>query len=67
MSTNREKDPGRRARKEAGLDADLEQIWQDESPMTAQSTDFADQVDGELGTRRRAGSKHNDSAAVSES
>ncbi|GAA3940726.1 hypothetical protein [Pseudoclavibacter caeni] len=42
------------ARRDAAHDADLEQLWQDESPSTARHTEVADQVDGELGTRRRA-------------
>lgn len=39
---------------EAALDADLEEVWQDESPQTAAATETADEVDGELGTRGRA-------------
>ncbi|HJX78925.1 hypothetical protein [Glutamicibacter sp.] len=39
---------------EAELAADLEQIWQEESPDTAKTTKFADEVDGELGTREGA-------------
>lgn len=41
-----------KSEKEAELAADLESIWQDEAPLTAKRTDFADEVDGELGTRR---------------
>jgi hypothetical protein len=42
---------------DAELAADLEEIWQQESPDTARRTQVADEVDGELGTRpgRRAG------------
>ncbi|WP_404287161.1 hypothetical protein [Glutamicibacter arilaitensis] len=36
---------------EAELAADLEEIWQEESPTTARATNAADEVDGELGTR----------------
>lgn len=36
---------------EQELRADLEEIWQGESPATARETDFADEVDGRLGTR----------------
>ncbi len=36
---------------EAQLQAELEEIWQEESPATAKRTEFADEVDGELGTR----------------
>ncbi|MGP5154530.1 hypothetical protein [Glutamicibacter ardleyensis] len=36
---------------EAELAADLEATWQEESPSTAKTTKFADEVDGELGTR----------------
>ena len=36
---------------ERHLSADLEEIWQEESPTTAKVTDLADEVDGELGTR----------------
>lgn len=36
---------------EQELRADLEEIWQGESPATARRTDFADEVDGRLGTR----------------
>lgn len=43
-------------KKEANLAADLEQVWQEESPQTAAETKFADEVDGELGTRKK-GSK----------
>lgn len=39
---------------EAKLEAELEETWQSESPTTASATDFADEVDGELGTRDRA-------------
>jgi|APTNR8051073442_1049403.scaffolds.fasta_scaffold231854_1 hypothetical protein len=39
---------------ERHLRADLEEIWQAESPMTAKVTDLADEVDGELGTRPSA-------------
>ena len=39
--------------KEANLAADLEQVWQEESPETASHTKFADEVDGELGTRKK--------------
>lgn len=38
---------------EQELRADLEEVWQDESPMTARRTDFADEVDGRLNTRHR--------------
>lgn len=38
---------------EQELRADLEEIWQGESPATARRTEFADQVDGRLGTRHR--------------
>lgn len=47
----------KKARKEANLAADLEMIWQEESPETAASTKFADQVDGELGTRHSKNGK----------
>lgn len=40
-------------KKEANLSADLEQVWQEESPQTASQTKFADEVDGELGTRKK--------------
>ncbi len=40
---------------EAHLNADLEEVWQEESPTTAQVTELADEVDGELGTRPRPG------------
>ncbi|MBO1900820.1 hypothetical protein J4H92_02520 [Leucobacter weissii] len=43
-----------REEQEAELAADLEEIWQQESPQTAKRTEFADQVDGELGTREGA-------------
>lgn len=36
---------------ERHLSANLEETWQEESPTTATVTDFADEVDGELGTR----------------
>ena len=36
---------------EAELSAELEEIWQEESITTAASTEIADEVDGELGTR----------------
>lgn len=36
---------------EAELSAELEEIWQEESITTASSTEIADEVDGELGTR----------------
>lgn len=36
---------------ERHLSADLEEIWQEESPTTAAVTDSADEVDGEFGTR----------------
>ncbi|MFT0846945.1 hypothetical protein VR010_04230 [Actinomycetaceae bacterium L2_0104] len=39
--------------KEQELRSALEEIWQDESPQTASSTDLADEVDGRLGTRHR--------------
>lgn len=39
--------------KEQELRADLEELWQGESPNTARETDFADEVDGRLGTRLR--------------
>lgn len=42
---------------EQELRADLEETWQAESPATAQETEFADEVDGRLGTRHRG---HND-------
>lgn len=35
------------------LRADLEETWQAESPSTARTTNFADEVDGRLGTRHR--------------
>lgn len=38
---------------EQELRADLEEVWQGESPSTARRTDFADEVDGRLGTRHR--------------
>lgn len=38
-------------RDEAELSADLEEIWQDESETTAANTEFADEVDGQFGTR----------------
>lgn len=38
---------------EQELRADLEEVWQDESPSTARHTDIADEVDGRLGTRSR--------------
>jgi len=38
---------------EQELRADLEEIWQGESPATARRTEFADEVDGRLGTRHR--------------
>lgn len=41
---------------ERKLRAELEEIWQEESPETAKVTDLADEVDGELGTRPEAGS-----------
>lgn len=37
--------------RDAHLDAELEELWQQESPETARRTEFADEVDGELGTR----------------
>ena len=42
---------------DAHLEAELEEVWQQESPETARRTEFADEVDGELGTRamRRTG------------
>ena len=40
--------------KEQVLRADLEERWQDESPQTARMTDLADDVDVNLGTRKRA-------------
>ncbi|WP_028244947.1 hypothetical protein [Pseudoclavibacter soli] len=46
-------DPRLPGRSEDALRADLEQVWQDESPATAAETEFADQVDGRLGTRHR--------------
>lgn len=39
------------AEQEADLAADLEEIWQEESTTTAATTETADEVDGELGTR----------------
>lgn len=36
---------------EAELAADLEEVWQEESATTAATTETADEVDGELGTR----------------
>ncbi|WP_449280883.1 hypothetical protein [Leucobacter sp.] len=36
---------------DAHLEAELEEVWQQESPETARRTEFADEVDGELGTR----------------
>lgn len=38
---------------EQELRADLEEIWQDEAPLTARVTDVADEVDGRLNTRHR--------------
>lgn len=35
---------------ERNLRAELEELWQEESPATAKVTDVADEVDGELGT-----------------
>lgn len=43
-----------KAEKEARLQYDLEATWQDEAPQTAKRTEFVDQVDGEIGTRRKA-------------
>lgn len=40
-------------KQEQQLRAELEEVWQDESPLTAQVTDFADEVDGRLNTRHR--------------
>ena len=40
-----------KSEKEAHLQADLEEMWQEESPSTARRTETADEVDGELGTR----------------
>ncbi len=48
-------DPYTDPHEEQKLRADLEERWQDESPETARLTDFADEVDGRLGTRHRAG------------
>lgn len=45
-----------KAEKEARLQAELEETWQSESPLTAKRTEFADEVDGELGTRDQADS-----------
>ncbi|MGO1591698.1 MAG: hypothetical protein ACTHW1_08870 [Ancrocorticia sp.] len=39
--------------KEQALRANLEETWQDESPLTASSTEYADEVDGSEGTRHR--------------
>lgn len=36
---------------ERNLRAELEELWQEESPATAKVTHVADEVDGELGTR----------------
>ncbi|SJN08971.1 hypothetical protein FM113_04900 [Leucobacter sp. 7(1)] len=36
---------------EAELAADLEELWQEESPDTARRTEFAEQVDGDPDTR----------------
>lgn len=36
---------------EQTLRADLEETWQSESPATARQTEFADEVDGRIGTR----------------
>lgn len=52
MGTQRSKQ-----QKEATLAANLEQIWQEESPTTAASTKFADEVDGQLGTRKQGGAR----------
>lgn len=43
-----------KAENEARLQAELEETWQEESPTTAKRTEFADEVDGELGTREQA-------------
>ncbi|QBE49788.1 hypothetical protein [Leucobacter triazinivorans] len=42
---------GSEPRRDAELNAELEEVWQQESPDTARRTEFADEVDGELGTR----------------
>ncbi|MGP9487450.1 hypothetical protein ACT3UD_07855 [Glutamicibacter sp. 287] len=42
--------PNKKAQ-EAELAADLEEIWQEESPTTAEATKSADEVDGKFGTR----------------
>lgn len=49
-----EKQRRSKSEKEAHLQADLEEVWQDESPSTAKRTEVADEVDGELGTRHQA-------------
>ncbi|CBT77014.1 hypothetical protein ACTXM3_00520 [Glutamicibacter arilaitensis] len=41
------------AREEADLSAELEEVWQEESITTAVTTEIADEVDGELGTREQ--------------
>lgn len=46
--------------KEAHLQADLEATWQEEAPATARRTDFADQVDGEIGTRKKGDAESDD-------
>ncbi|MGO3832382.1 MAG: hypothetical protein ACTJGT_00325 [Microbacteriaceae bacterium] len=38
---------------EQELRAQLEETWQDESPLTAEDTDVADEVDGIDNTRHR--------------
>ena len=49
-----EKQRRSKSEKEAHLQADLKEVWQDESPLTAKRTEVADEVDGELGTRHQA-------------
>ncbi|MEF9982416.1 MAG: hypothetical protein RR762_13565 [Glutamicibacter sp.] len=41
------------AQEEAELSAELEEIWQEESITTAATTEIADEVEGELGTRNQ--------------
>lgn len=52
-----EKNKRTKSEKEAHLQAELEEIWQEESPLTAMRTEVADEVDGEPGTRDRARSE----------
>lgn len=54
METNDDKTPRyRKPQQEQELRAELEETWQDESPLTAQATQIADEVDGRLNTRHR--------------